>query len=117
MKAGYLLASEGCMPTAMGARVRLSYERITVTDRRFSHPSECNGDLDEAAGAADAIARLFFDNWEEERFDNLQLSSVVDNVQPSRGLQEKWLGHRWSWPISFAHKTIAISAPAAAGGR
>ena len=50
---------------------------------------ECNGDLDEAAGAADATACLSFSNGEGERVDTLQLSSVVDNVQPSPRLQKK----------------------------
>ena len=48
-----------------------------------------NYDLDEAAGAADATACLSFSNGEEERVDTLQLSNVVDNVQPSLRLQKK----------------------------
>ena len=55
--------------------------------------SERNRDLDDPQ-AADATACLFFDNWQGERVDSLQLSSVVDNVQPSWRLQKKWLGRR-----------------------
>ena len=32
MKAGYRLATEGCLPSALGARVRLSNGKSTVTD-------------------------------------------------------------------------------------
>jgi hypothetical protein len=35
MKAGFLLAVEGCMPSASGARVRLSGGKLTVTRRAF----------------------------------------------------------------------------------
>jgi hypothetical protein len=32
MKAGYLLAVEGCLPSALAARVRLSNGKVNVTD-------------------------------------------------------------------------------------
>jgi len=32
MNAGVLLATEGCLPGAKGARVRLSERQVTVTD-------------------------------------------------------------------------------------
>ncbi len=41
MKAGYLLAVEGCLPSAKGARVRLSNGKVTVTDGPFT---ESKGD-------------------------------------------------------------------------
>ena len=41
MKAGYLLAVEGCLPTRMGARVRLSNGSITVTDRAGLEKTAC----------------------------------------------------------------------------
>jgi hypothetical protein len=40
MKAGFLLAVEGCMPSATGARVRLSNGKLTVTDGPFSETKE-----------------------------------------------------------------------------
>jgi|ERR1044071_5910251 hypothetical protein len=43
MKAGYLLAVEGCLPTRMGARVRLSNGSITVTDGPFTETKEVIG--------------------------------------------------------------------------
>jgi hypothetical protein len=45
MKAGYLLATEGCMPSPTGARVRLSNGKITVTDGPFTESKEVIGGL------------------------------------------------------------------------
>src|SRR6266404_6299464 len=43
MKAGWLVATEGCLPSALGARVRRSGENITVTDGPFSEAKEVVG--------------------------------------------------------------------------
>src|SRR5580700_896770 len=43
MKGGWLLATEGCLPSAMGARVRLSDGKITVTDGPFAEAKEVVG--------------------------------------------------------------------------
>src|SRR5688572_5131867 len=43
MKSGELLATEGCLPTALGARVRLSGGTVTVTDGPFSEAKEVVG--------------------------------------------------------------------------
>jgi hypothetical protein len=40
MKAGYLLAVEGCLPSATGARVRQSNRKLTVTDGPFAETKE-----------------------------------------------------------------------------
>src|SRR5256885_2825777 len=45
MKAGFLLAVEGCMPSATGARVRLSNGKVTVTDGPFTESKEVVGGL------------------------------------------------------------------------
>ena len=45
MKAGYLLAVEGCMPSATGARVRLASGKVTVTDGPFAETREVVGGL------------------------------------------------------------------------
>ena len=45
MKAGYLLAVEGCMPSATGARVRFSGGKVTVTDGPFTESKEVIGGL------------------------------------------------------------------------
>jgi hypothetical protein len=36
MKAGWLISTEGCLPSAAGARVRLSDGKFTVTDGPFA---------------------------------------------------------------------------------
>ena len=43
MKAGWLLATEGCLPTALGARVRKSQGNVTVTDGPFAEAKEVVG--------------------------------------------------------------------------
>jgi hypothetical protein len=45
MKAGYLLAVEGCLPSAKGARVRLSGGKLTVVDGPFTEAKEVIGGL------------------------------------------------------------------------
>jgi hypothetical protein len=45
MKAGFLLAVEGCLPSATGARVRLSSGKLTVTDGPFTESKEVIGGL------------------------------------------------------------------------
>lgn len=39
-KAGVLLATEGCLPSALGARVRLASGKMTVTDGPFTESKE-----------------------------------------------------------------------------
>jgi hypothetical protein len=43
MKAGWLLGTEGCLPTAMGARVRRSGGNVSVTDGPFTESKEMVG--------------------------------------------------------------------------
>lgn len=43
MKAGWLLATEGCLPSALGARVRRDATRIIVTDGPFIESKELVG--------------------------------------------------------------------------
>ena len=43
MKGGWLLATEGCLPSALGARVRLSDGKISVTDGPFTESKEVVG--------------------------------------------------------------------------
>jgi hypothetical protein len=60
MKAGYLLAVEGCLPTARGARVRLANEKVTVTDGPFTESKEVVGGLAilQCASKEEAIQRV-----------------------------------------------------------
>ena len=43
MKQGYLLATEGCMPSITGARVRLANGTVSVTDGPFTESKEVIG--------------------------------------------------------------------------
>jgi hypothetical protein len=43
MKAGWLVATEGCLPSALGARVRLSAGKMAVTDGPFTEAKELVG--------------------------------------------------------------------------
>lgn len=57
-KAGWLLSTEGCLPTSLGARVRLADGKITVTDGPFSESKEVVGGfaLIQAHSKEEAIA-------------------------------------------------------------
>ena len=43
MKAGCLVGTEGCLPSALGARVRVSDGKLKVTDGPFSEAKEVVG--------------------------------------------------------------------------
>jgi hypothetical protein len=43
MQAGWLLATEGCLPSTLGAKVRRSDGKITVTDGPFTETKELVG--------------------------------------------------------------------------
>lgn len=43
MKAGWLVSTEGCLPSALGARVRKSAGTLTVTDGPFTESKELVG--------------------------------------------------------------------------
>jgi hypothetical protein len=45
MRAGWLLATEGCLPSALGARVGNSSGNLTVTDGPFTESKELVGGL------------------------------------------------------------------------
>jgi len=45
MKQGFLLATEGCMPSVTGARVRLANGTVNVTDGPFTESKEVIGGL------------------------------------------------------------------------
>src|SRR5258705_2548891 len=57
MKAGWLIATEGCLPSALGARVRSSGGKLLVTDGPFAESKEVIAGfaLLEATSKEDAI--------------------------------------------------------------
>ena len=42
-KSGYLVSTEGCLPSALGARVRISNGSVAITDGPFSESKEVVG--------------------------------------------------------------------------
>ena len=56
-KSGVLLAAEGCMPSALGARVRLAGGKVTITDGPFTESKELIGGfaIIQAASKQEAI--------------------------------------------------------------
>ena len=59
MQAGWLLSTEGCLPSSAGARVRLSGGNFTVTDGPFAETRELVGGfaIIKAASKQEAIER------------------------------------------------------------
>ena len=58
MRSGELVSTEGCLPSAFGARVRMSDGKVTVTDGPFTEAKELIGGFAilEAASKEEAIA-------------------------------------------------------------
>lgn len=87
MKGGWLLATEGCLPTALGARVRRSSGKLTVTDGPFTESKEVVGGfaLLKANSKAEAIelARQFLQVAGEGECELRQLYEA-DCVQPDQ---------------------------------
>jgi hypothetical protein len=54
---GWLVATEGCLPSACGARVRRSGPHVTTTDGPFSDPTDVVGGfaIFEAASKEEAV--------------------------------------------------------------
>jgi hypothetical protein len=59
MKAGWLIATEGCLPSTEGARVRLSDGKFIVTDGPFTETKEVVGGfaIIQASSKQEAIER------------------------------------------------------------
>ena len=59
MKAGTLIATEGCLPTTLGARIRINNGKITVVDGPFTEAKEVVGGFAILqAGSKDAAIEL-----------------------------------------------------------
>jgi hypothetical protein len=79
MKAGWLLGTEGCLPSALGARVRSSGGKVTVTDGPFTESKEVVGGF-----------ALLQANSKEEAIELIRdfLSVVGDGERELRQLHE-----------------------------
>jgi hypothetical protein len=73
MKSGKLLATEGCLPSALGARVRITNGNITVTDGPFTEAKEVVGgfailqDFLSVVGQGETEVRQLFEAPQEVR--------------------------------------------------
>ena len=85
MKAGVLLATEGCLPTALGARVRRSEGKMTVTDGPFAETKEVIGGFAilQANSKEEAIeiAKRFLDVAGEGECEIRQIFTPTDAAQ------------------------------------
>src|SRR5436309_2361602 len=83
-KAGVLLATEGCLPSALGARVRLSQGKISVTDGPFIESKELIGGFAvlQADSKAEAIelAKKFLDVAGDGECEIRQLFTAPDTA-------------------------------------
>jgi len=84
IKDGVLLATEGCLPSALGARVRLSGGKVTVTDGPFTETKELVGGFAilQANSKEEAIelARKFLDVAGDGECEIRQLFTAPDSA-------------------------------------
>jgi hypothetical protein len=89
MKSGALVATEGCLPSALGARVRLSDGKVTVTDGPFTESKEVVGGFAilQAKSKAEAIelAREFLDVAGEGECEIRQIFEAAGSVSDCHG--------------------------------
>ena len=91
MKSGWLLSTEGCLPSALGARVRLSNGKITVTDGPFTEAKEIIGGIRADPGKIEAGGcrvnpRLSLDRGRWGKRDSPDLRSTPERgtiIQPN----------------------------------
>jgi len=89
MKAGFLLAVEGCMPSATGARVRLSKGKLAVTDGPFTEAKEVIGGLAllraDSKEAAVELVKQFLHAAGDGECELRQLFEVDQSLQAQTG--------------------------------
>jgi len=88
MKAGWLLATEGCLPSVLGARVRSSSGKLSVTDGPFTESKELVGGFAilKANSKAEAIqlAKDFLSVVGEGECELRQLYEVPENAHAAK---------------------------------
>ena len=85
IKSGKLVSTEGCLPSALGARVRISDGKITVTDGPFAESKEVIGGFAilNANSKEEAIERAkeFLQTMGQGETEIRQLFEAPQNVQ------------------------------------
>lgn len=84
MREGWLISTEGCLPSALGARVRRSGDKVTVADGPFTESKELVGGFAilEAASKEEAIelCRRFLDSAGDGECELRQLYEAGEDV-------------------------------------
>lgn len=85
IRSGKILSTEGCLPTALGARVRIDNGKITVTDGPFTEAKEVIGGfaLFNANSKEEAIERAkeFLQVMGQGETEIRQVFEAPENVQ------------------------------------
>ncbi|HEY3159041.1 MAG TPA: YciI family protein [Vicinamibacterales bacterium] len=96
MKAGWLLATEGCLPSALGARVRSSGGNVIVTDGPFAETKEVIAGFAvlEASSKAEAIqlARDFLEVAGDGECEVRQIFTASDGIGDCAGVHGEPIG-------------------------
>jgi len=96
MKAGWLLATEGCLPSALGARVRSSGGNVIVTDGPFAETKEVIAGFAvlEAGSKAEAIqlARDFLEVAGDGECEVRQIFTASDGIGDCSGVHREPAG-------------------------
>src|SRR5256885_8262801 len=61
MKSGWLLATEGCLPSSLGVRVRISDGKTTVTDGPFTESKRSEEHTSELQSPCNLVCRLLLE--------------------------------------------------------
>jgi hypothetical protein len=93
MKKGWLLGTEGCLPSALGARVRRTDGKVTVTDGPFTESKELVGGFAilQANSKEEAIelAKNFLNIVGQGECELRQLYEPNSAEQPCAGVGER----------------------------
>jgi hypothetical protein len=87
MKAAWLIATEGCLPTTLGARVRMSNGKLTVTDGPFTETNEVVGGFAilQASSKEEAIEGLPHSRWRRRVRASSALRGAAADSHPGHG--------------------------------
>ena len=93
MKAGWLVSTEGCLPSALGARVRRTDGKVTVTDGPFAEAKEVVGGFAilEAKSKAEAVelTKRFLSVVGQGECELRQLCEPMEATQICAGAREQ----------------------------
>ena len=93
MKAGWLLSTEGCLPSALGARVRRTDGNTTVTDGPFTEAKELVGGFAilkaDSKEAAIALAKHFLSVVGQGECEVRQLYDAGAGEQACSGIHDR----------------------------